>query len=247
LENLQKKKTILTIIGLLLSIISLYSQNTKEIEIYNWFDKTIGKENLHINNGVIHTNPYKTTEGTTIYFKSDAFEKGTLSFDGQTYYNTSLKYDTYRDILVLNPEGVSELIGISLVKDKVDSFSLYDRNFVKLKKEEYTSPSLTTGYYEVSKNTDDFVFYTKHSKAIQKKVREDGIFYQFKPTYNYFLAYKKTLYTVDSKNDILKIFPDQKKQINEFYLMNRELKKSDQNLFMKNLMKSINNSVSTSK
>ena len=247
MKNYQKKIIFLTLFGLLLSINSIHSQSTKEIEIYNWFDKSIGKNNLDINNGVLHTNPYSTIDGSTIYFKEDKFEKGILAFEGQTYYDTSLKYDVYRDILILNPHNASELIGISLVKEKVDSFSLYNRNFVKLNKEQYNLPSLTTGYYEVGENTSDFTFYIKHSKVINKTVREDGIFYHFKSKSNYFLAYKKTLYVADSKSDIIKIFPNKKKYINEFYEMNREQRKTDLNLFMKNLMKYINNSLSIEK
>ncbi|AXB56299.1 hypothetical protein [Flavobacterium fluviale] len=247
MKNYQKKIIFLTLFGLLLSINSVHSQSIKEIEIYNWFDNSIGKNNLDINNGILHTNPYTTLDGSTIYFRDDKFEKGTLKFEGQFYYATSLKYDIYRDILILNPFGASELIGISLVKEKVDSFSLYDRNFVKLNKEQYNLPGFSTGYYEVTESTPDFTFYIKHSKTIQKVVREDGIFYQFKPKNNYFLAYKKSQYTVDSKSDIIKIFPEKKKNINEFYDMNRELRKSDLNLFMKNLMKYINNSLLTEK
>ncbi|WP_125723299.1 hypothetical protein [Flavobacterium ustbae] len=247
MKNYQKKIIFLTLFGILLSINSIRSQSAKEIEIYNWFDKSIGKNNLDINNGVLHTNPYSTLDGSTIYFQEDKFEKGTLAFEGQTYYETSLKYDIYRDILVLNPYGSSELIGISLVKDKVESFSLYNRNFIKLNKEQYNLPGFVTGYYEVTENTTDFAFYIKHSKTIQKVVREDGVFYQFKPKSNYLLGYKKSLYTVDSKSEIIKIFPEKKKNINEFYEMNRDLRKSDLNLFMKNLMKYINNSLSIEK
>ena len=244
MKNSQKKLIILTIFGLLLNIHVINAQTAKETEIYNLYDKTVGKHNLDSNNGVLYTNPYKTLDDSYhIYFSEDKFEKGTLSYDGQIYFDTSLKYDVYRDIVILNPDGASELIGISLNKEKVESFSLYNRKFVKLIKEQYTLPNLTTGYYEISENNKDFILYIKHSKAIQKKVKEDGIYYEFKPNSSYLLYYMKNLYAVDNKSDILKIFPDQKKQINEFYLMNREVRKSDTNQFMKNLMKHINNSL----
>ncbi len=212
MKNYQKKIIFLTLFGLLLSINSIHSQSIKEIEIHNWFDNSIGKNNLDINNGILHTNPYTTLDGSTIYFKDDKFEKGTLGFEGQFYYETSLKYDIYRDILILNPYGASELIGISLVKEKVDSFSLYNRNFVKLNKEQYNLPGFISVIMKLQKTLLHFTFYIKYSKTIQKVVREDGIFYQFKPKNNYFLAYKKTLYIVDSKSDIIKIFPEKKEE-----------------------------------
>lgn len=192
---------------------------------------------------MLYTDPFRTSEGH-IYYVDDKFEKGWLGYEGQVYYDTDLKYDIYRDILILNPHGASDLIGISLIKEKVEAFSIYNRKFVKLNKDQFTLDNFSSGYYEIAEISDNFVFYTKHNKLMQKKVKEDGIFYQFKQASTYYLLYKKTLYKIDSKSEILKIFPDQKKQINEFYLMNRDIKKADPNQFMANLMKYINNSLS---
>jgi len=244
LKNYQKKSAFLILFGLSLNIYNIHSQTNNNTSLYNWFDTTLGKQNLDINNGALHTNPYKTLDNNTIYFDEDVFTKGTLTFEGQTYYDTALKYDIYRDILILNPYGASEHIGISLVTEKVDAFSLYNRNFVKLKKGQYDLPNFTTGYYETSESNENFVFYIKHSKLMQKIVKEDGIFYKFKRSNNYLLAYNQKLYTVNNKSEIIKIFPDKKKQINEFYIMNREVKKSDLNKFMTNLMKFIYSSLS---
>ena len=243
MKNYQKKFIILIFFGLLLNICSIHSQTSKEIDVYNLYDKTVGKENLDINNGILYTDPFRTSDGH-IYYIDDKFEKGSLSYEGQIYYETALKYDVYRDILILNPHGNSDLLGISLIKEKVQSFTIYNQKFVNLNKEQFNLPNFTSGYYEVAENSNDFVFYIKYSKLMQKKVREDGIYYQFKPSSTYYLSYQKNLYKVDTKGEILKIFPDLKKQINEFYLMNRDIRKSDPNQFMKNLMKYINNSLS---
>ncbi|WP_029271785.1 hypothetical protein [Flavobacterium sp. KJJ] len=244
MTNSQKKIIFHSIFGLLLSINALHAQTAKEIEIFNWFDSTIRKENLDINNGVLYTNPYRTIDDNNLYFLGDKFEKGNLTYNGQIYYDNALKYDVYRDILILNPAGTSELIGVSLNTEKVDSFTISNRNFVKIHKEQYNLPEFLTGYYETAKFSDNFIFYIKHSKSIQKKVKDDGAYYYFKDNNHFYLDYKKNLYPINSKNDLINLFPEQKKQINEFYLMNRSIRKSDLNQFMKNLMKYINTSLS---
>ncbi|KUJ63439.1 hypothetical protein AR687_03960 [Flavobacteriaceae bacterium CRH] len=236
MKNYQKKSTFLILFGLLLSIHSIHAQTIKEIEIYNWFDNTVGKENLDLNNGVLYTNPYRTTNDDNL-FLNDRFEKGNVSYNGQMYYDTSLKYDIYRDILILNPQGASELIGVSLSTEKVDSFTISNRNFIKIRKEKYTFPGFSTGYYETSLFNENFIFYIKHSKNIQKKIKEDGIYYSSKSNNDFYLDYEKKLYYINGKSDLIKLFPEKKKQINEFYFMNRGLAKSDLNQFMKNLMK----------
>lgn len=244
MKNSQKKLIFHIIFGLLLSIHSLHSQTAKEIDIYNWFDKTIGKENLDLNNGVLYTNPYRTINNNNLYFLDDKFEKGNLSYNGQIYYNYNLKYDIYRDILILNPSETSELIGISLNTEKVDSFTILNRNFVKVRKEQYNLPEFLTGYYEFFSFNENFIFYIKHSKTGQKKIKDDSSYYYFTDNNHFYLAYKKNLYAINRKSDLTNLFPEQKKQINEFYLMNREIKKSDLNQFMRNLMKYISNSLS---
>jgi hypothetical protein len=244
LKNSQKKLIFHTIFGLLVSINALHAQTAKEIEIYNWFDTTIGKENLDINNGVLYTNPYRTIDNNNLYFLNDKFEKGNLTYNGQIYYNNDLKYDIYRDILILNPEGASELIGVSLNTERVDSFTILNRNFIKIRKEQYSLPEFSTGYYETSPFSENFIFYIKHSKTAQKKIKDDGAYYDFKDNNHFYVDYKKTLYPISGKSDLIKLFPDQKKQINEFYLMNRSIRKSDLNQFMKNLMKYISSSLS---
>lgn len=242
MKNYQKKFTFLILFGLILSTKTIYAQTDKEI--YNWFDQTFGKENLDINNGVLYTNPYKTLDNNTLYFLNDKFEKGDLTYNGQIYYNVSLKYDLYRDLLILNQFNASDLLGITLNNEKVNAFTILNSNFIRIVKEKYNYPEFSTGYYETISLSENLIFYIKHSKAIQKKIKDDGSYYYFKDNNLFYLDYKKVLYAITGKNDLIKLFPEQKKQINEFYLSNRSIRKSDLNQFMKNLMKYINTSIS---
>lgn len=243
LKNYQKNLIFLTLFGLFLNIQSIQSQTNTEVNTYKWFDKTVGQGNLDFNNGVPYTNTFQTV-GDSHLFLINNFELGKLSYENQNYFDVKLKYDIYRDILILNPSEQSENIGISLIQNKVASFSIQDKNFVKLDRKVENLPEFTAGYYEEYRVASDFVFYIKHHKIQQKTLSENGVFYTFKDDNTYFLDLKGTVHKITGKNDILKLFPEQKKQINGFYLMNREQRKSDLNLFMKNLMKYISNSLS---
>ncbi|MGN7809154.1 hypothetical protein [Flavobacterium johnsoniae] len=242
MKNYQKKIIFLILFGLFLNIYVIQAQTNNDINIYNWYDKTVGEDNLDINNGIPHTNLYRSVQDNYLYLINQ-YELGKLSYEGQNYYNVKLKYDIYRDILVLNPSGQPENIGINLTQNKVESFSIQDKNFVKIEKKIETIPEFATGYYEVSKIAPDFTFYIKHHKDIQKTVSENGILYSFKENSLFFIDLKNNISLIKGKNDIIKLFPEQKKQINGFYLLNRELKQSDLNQFMKNLMKYISNSL----
>ncbi|KRD10987.1 hypothetical protein ASE21_04495 [Flavobacterium sp. Root901] len=242
MKNYQKKSAFLILFGLFINIYVIHSQTNNDVNIYNWFDKTVGKNNLDLNNGVPHINPYRSVGDSHLYL-TNKYEIGKIDYDGQKYYEVKLKYDIYRDILVLNPYGESENVGINLNQSKVEAFSIQDKNFIKIDKKSETVAEFTPGYYEESKITEDFTFYIKYHKDIQKTVSENGILYSFKENNTFFINLKNNIYLIRGKSDIVKLFPDQKKQINGFYLMNRELQKSDLNQFMKNLMKYISNSL----
>ncbi len=243
MKNYQKKSAFLVLFGLFLNIYSIHSQTNNDVNVYNWFDNTVGKNNLDLNNGVPHINPYRSIGDNHLYL-INKYEIGKIDYDGQKYFEVKLKYDIYRDILVLNPYGESENIGINLNSSKVEAFSILDKNFVKIDKKVPTVPEFTSGYYEESKVAEALTLYIKHHKDIQKTVSENGISYSFKENNLFFIDLKNIIYSIRGKSDIIKLFPDQKKQINGFYLMNRELQKSDLNQFMKNLMKYISNSLS---
>lgn len=243
MKNYQKNFIFLILFGLFLNIHSLHSQTSNDITIYNWFDKSVGKDNLDINNGILYTNPFRTLGDNHLYL-INKYELGKIIYDGQIYYDVKLKYDIYRDILVLNPFGESENTSINVIQNKVESFSIQDKNFIKIDRKIETVPEFITGYYEENKIAPDFIFYIKHHKVQQKVIAENGLFYSFKDSNSFFVDLKNKIYVINGKNDLIKLFPEQKKQINGFYLMNRELKKSDLNQFMKNLMKYTANSLS---
>ena len=226
-------------IGLTLITNSIHSQTKTEISIYNWYDNLVGKENLDFNTGKIYTNPYKTNDGSILFFENESFTTGNLTYKGNKYYQIPLKYDVFRDILVLNPSTESESTAISLNQDKIESFSIYGKNFIKINKGQYSNINLRTGYYENLSFTENFIFYIEHSKKIEKRAKEEVVSYAFKSANQFYLALDGKAYLVNSKREIIKLFPSIKNQINDFYTSNNSIRKSDLDQFMRNLFQSI--------
>jgi len=244
LKNHKKHFICILIFGFLLNISNLYSQNNKEESFYNWFDNSIGKENLSINNGPAYKDTYVTIGDNNMYYVANKFMKGNVTYDGQIYYDLNIKYNIFQDQLIINPIGESKYSSIAIIQDKTSAFSINGKNFVKLNKEVSALPQLTTGYYELTVLREGFNLYTKHFKKIESKTQDYKAYSYFTEDNTYFIFYKNVFYTSNSKSEIIKIFPDQKKQINDFYAMNREIRKSDNDQFMINLLKFINTSLS---
>ncbi|MDR6844003.1 hypothetical protein [Flavobacterium granuli] len=224
------------------------SQTNSEILLHTKFDSIVGKENLGLNNGPLALNPYRTIGDNNMFFKNNKYTVGNLVYDGQPYFNVKLKYDIFKDQLILNPPEQPEHIGINLIQDKTDSFFIYGKNFIKITKSQTTLPDFTSGFYEIIKIGKNFNLFIKHHKDILKGINEEGVYYSFNDNYQYYIEYKGKFYETNNKTSIVKIFPESKKNINAFYQRNRSLSKTDYNQFINSLMISIyDSSINNSK
>ncbi|KAF2334413.1 hypothetical protein [Flavobacterium daemonense] len=239
MKNSQNKIIILTLFGLLLNIYSIHSQNVKEIETFNWFDKNAGIDALDIKNGPAHLNFDKTVENQHRYYGTNDFKKGSVTYNGQNYFDLFLKYDIYADELVLRPYDEQNTTKINLVKSNITYFKIGNETFVNLK--QLNNTSFKGGYYEEIPLNNNQVFYIKYYKDKKKNAKVEVNEIEYIPRYEFILWKENKFNLVNDKKEIIALFPESKRKINDFYFMNRNLRKENNALFMKNLMKFINN------
>lgn len=239
LKTLQKIPIYLLIVGLLLNNYDLRSQTSKETEIYNWFDKNLGVESLDIKNGSAHLNFDKTIENQNRYYFTENFRKGNVRYNNQDYFDVLLKYDIYKDDLVLNPYDEANTTKITLRKDNIENFTINNEKFINLK---ILNPLLFRGgfYEEISINNNS-ILYIKYFKEKKKDQKEESNLIQYIPRYEFVLLKENEYHLINEKKEIIALFPDSKRKINDYYFMNKNLRKQDQVLFIKNLIRYINN------
>lgn len=239
MKNLKKKSLSILFFGLFLNISSIHSQSSNKTSVYNWFDKTTNKESLPINNGKLHTNFDKIIGTVDRYYNSE-FASGNLGYEEQEYFDVQLKYDIYKDEIILKSPGEG-LIEINLIKENVQYFKLLDKKFINLNIDKKLPANARGGYYEESVIGKKFTFYIKHYKDKKEILKGTETFIDYYNK-NEFVLFTQGKYTnVDSKNELLKLFPNDKNKINDYYLMNRNLRKENEARFMENLMRYINN------
>lgn len=218
----------------------VHSQTNEKNNLYDWFDNTVGKENLDINNGTLHINPYQTLNKTNNYYIADAFSRGNIEYDGQLYYDVNLKYDINRDILVLKPYGEYNHMGLNLIQKKTAAFSINGKNFTNLSYNKSILPEFINGYYEEIPIGEKFTFHIKHRKEKKKVMNNETAYYEFEEKKDFVLNYKDSFYKIDTKKEMTTIFPQYKSKINDYYFMNKKLEKTDKKQFLENLLKQIN-------
>ncbi|MFD2943155.1 hypothetical protein [Flavobacterium notoginsengisoli] len=239
MKNYQKKIISLAIFTSLLNISQLHSQSVEKSSLYDYFDEAVGKDNLNINNGIVHSEPFRPLAGKNRYY-IDEFNLGDISFENQIYSSVNLKYDILQDQVIYKQNGSSENLPINLITEKVDYFFIKNKKFVNLKEESIKFPSTIKGIYEETYVGDNVSLYIKHSKEKVKSLQADIIYYNFIYKISYILKYNSYFYKVETAKDFKKIFPNYKKEINGIYSTEKKLERSNKPQFMESLTKQIN-------
>ncbi len=239
MKNSQKKTIYLLIFSILLNISYIYCQSIEKPSLYDFFDNSIGKDNLNINNGVVHSEPFRPIPNKNRYY-IDEFNIGDLSFEGEIYTNVNLKYDIYDDQVIYKKNGETDNLPITVIKDKVDFFIFKNKKFVNLKSEFIKFPNLIKGFYEENYIGNEVSLYTKHHKGKIKVFELDGVYHNFIYNSYFFIKYKGIFYKIVSEKDVKNVFRIYKKEISNYYKTNKKLEQSDKKQFMENLTKQIN-------
>lgn len=247
--HFRKPKSKLAILLLFIAFngFKTYSQNNSEIALYHRFDSIVGKENLGINNGIRYINFYRTVDKSHSYYFTEQFSLGNLFYDNQSYNDIEIKYDVNSDVLVLKPMDEYSYLGIVLSTEKVASFVINTKKFVNINYGNSLPAESMNGYFQEIFIENSFTFYIKHKKTRKKIIDTKSLSDGEKVTYDeftdkntYFIKYNSTFYNINSKKEVITIFPDKKKEIKEYYSKNSELESSNKEQFLENLMKYIN-------
>jgi hypothetical protein len=239
LKKNQIKGQYIILLVLFLNAYIIYGQTNNEILVYNWFDKNLGVESLEFENGPAHLNFDKTVNNENRYYISEDFRKGSMQYNNQNYSDLLLNYDTYTDELIIKPYGELNTTKINLFTQNISYFKIGNDKFVHL-----DVPSSTTfrkGYYEEVPGGNNVILYIKHSKEKKKSNKAEVDLIGYTDRKEFILLKQNNFYPINDKKEIITLFQENKRKINDFYLLYRNLRKEDAALFMKNLLKYINN------
>lgn len=217
------------------------AQYSEEV-LTKYFDQRLGCENLEINNGTVHVNEFRVSNNKHRYYPNDIFEKGNITYNSQQYFDIAIKYDIYNDILVYKPQN-SNIISINLIKEKATSFTINNKKFVYIDHLLYPLSPIKTGYYEECVSGKSFIFYIRHHRNRREIIKGSSIYNEFDDNYEYYIKSESTFNRINSKKDILKIFPELKQKINDLYSAYDKLKKTNETAFYEKLMTYLNNTI----
>lgn len=145
--------------------------------------------------------------GNHPFLDRKAYQTASVRYGGFRYDGLSVMYDVYRQVLVL---GVNDDKGgfspVEMIMDRVDAFSIGNRQFVRLKVE-------SEGYFEV---LVEGPLQLVSSRSKKQRPASGGYSFEFYPVSQYFLKVDDKYHTIRTKNDFYNLFKEDKKTLKQF-------------------------------
>ncbi|MDT0690965.1 hypothetical protein RM549_14305 [Salegentibacter sp. F188] len=222
------------ILPILLFIPSFFitAQNLQAEEEYlQAYDRAIGLENTALFNGVEYVEEYRTINNKHQFFFSRDFILGDVLYDAEVFYNVALKFDIFNNRLIAELESDNTKTVLQLITDKVGWFKLGGKKFINVGTNETTS-----GFLELIAGDETSGIFKKYVLNPSEKRDKQVMYYEFNPRKSrFFYSEGDGFYPVDSRRDLINIFPEEKKAISEFYKSNKSYLKNDKDQFMTSL------------
>lgn len=227
----------------LLLYFSGFSQNSTKDEIYSWYDEQTGIENSTLFRGIEYVEVHRMINEKHKFFPSDEFQRGSLTYDGQSYHNVPLKFNIYDDLLVVNLQQEQRNSFFQLFSEKINDFQINNHKFRYLNPEDNSN---IHGFYEVISEEDDFKILKKHRRNM-RDVRDKNVAYTEFITADpvYIFQHNNEFFDLNSRRDLFSEFPDYRNEIRGFYNKYRKLSRDNPDEFMKNLSYEMNSLIST--
>jgi hypothetical protein len=193
--------------------------NTYPVKLYF---KAVG-ENAHIYNGYEYFTPDRNIKGSP-YYLSDSPTPSDLIYDDSYYRDIPIMYDVVKDEVVINRLGQN--FKISLVNDKLKSFTLRRHEFIRVSGDSVNGTQLPTGFYDRLYKGKTIVL-AKRKTRLQETYIYSQINYEYIRQDIYYVIVAGQIVQVDSKSSVLKLFNSKKSEIKSFIRKNKLNFKSD--------------------
>lgn len=209
------------------------SQNESESEnYYIMFDQIVSYENTNLYNGTRYAEKYRTRNNDHKFYLTSEYLIGNIEYDGQTYFGIEIKYDISEEKLLVNLPSYIGHYMILLLNSKIEKFYINNSIFVKLIDKSKNLP----GFYEVIFESPKLRFYKKYLKFRSEYFYKKKVYNSFENKDYYILYQTDTYHRFKSYKDLIRLFPELKKELNDYSKSQKKLKKSNYDLFMKGLI-----------
>lgn len=177
--------------------------------LINYFNENIN-ERAEIYNGILYEMPEKAYKGSVFFKDNNHFSKGEIRYNGYYYSNIPIMFDVFNSLMVVSSPAQINFI---LFGKKVEDIYLLDHHFIYLSATGHTG--ISEGYFDELYDGNTSVL-VKRYKSISSSVSETRVEVTYTDEIEIYLKNGSKYFRVNSKNDILEVLKDKKKELYDF-------------------------------
>ena len=168
-------------------------------------------------NGPMYTGyPFRFESGTP-FFDNNSLDTGSILYDGIGYEQIPLLYENLKDLVIVMDNGYF----IQLNSKKIKAFSIPGHRFIRLDENEKSLKGIRPGFYELLYNRQ-FSVLKKTVKQIMDDLSGDNVVQKLiNQSDNYYIRKDSALYDIRGKKDLYALFPEKKKELQQFVKKNK--------------------------
>ncbi|MDI3322203.1 hypothetical protein [Pinibacter soli] len=175
--------------------------------------------------------PFRFQEGQPYYYK-DQMDTGWIQYEGVLYENIGMRYDLIRDqLIVTQPKNNAR---ICLINDRASRFHLFNTTFIYLKTDT-AKAGISSGIYALLYEHNDNMLVKRNRKTITEELSlAEGILRFINDNNSFAIKKGNKYYPVSGKKDVLNVYADKKKQLQQYIRRNKlDFKHDKDNAFTK--------------
>ncbi|WP_133550289.1 hypothetical protein [Salegentibacter sp. 24] len=222
-----------------------FSKGYSQEKFYSWYDEQTGIENSNLFKGIEYIETHRVINELDQFFGSRDFREATITYNGQTFYNVPIKYNIYKDVVIVNPQYNQKSSIFQLVDNRVQEFTINEHQFIYLNA--LNNPKIS-GFFEILADENKLKIYKKHKMKMKELRDRQVVYHEFeKAKAAYYFEFQNEVFELENKRNLYGFFPDLKNEIRDFYRNNRSIRQDNSDNFMKNLATKINSIISNTK
>ncbi len=192
---------------------STYSKAAYNNAVNNYYKYTDKQSRLY--NGWLHLGYSNKIDGFA-YYPENAWQKGTVVYDGLSFPDVNMMYDSYKDELII--QHIHRLMQ-TLHNEKIKEFSFGNYRFIRVVRDSLRKVTLNTGFYqELYKGKLHLL--AKRQKLFEETVT-DKLEQKFVLKNIYYLNRNNTWHTVKSYKDLASVLKEKSREIRKYLKKNK--------------------------
>ena len=198
--------------------------NEAFIKAVDLYKNAIGR-NSKIFTGIFYNDSHLGIIGDPFFMK-DAWEISTIVYEGQPYDSIYIKYDIYKDIVIVKyVDKRSYVIPLEVDKAKVDEFSVMGHHFIRI---EFDSLStIKTGFFDLLYDGETATVLAKRQKEILITNELNRLAKEFSLKEKHYINLGNNFHEIKGKKSILDVLSDRKNEVKAFLKKNKTRLKND--------------------